>query len=328
MSIEADIKHSLQHPDAGPIFVAGLNRVAGGQSMCLAVHFFKGAASAEQISFITREIHTIDASLRMEVVEHDASAILRVRSLEEFSNIFHQDIVLLDPTGVIHRIGGLVQVAEQLKRSYLKEVADVCWAQEQRQVAVLVRSPEYLSSEQLNSALCDIRDLLLKSGWSGVDCHLAVARKGMDANLVRVDAKSYRATANGPTAPFWKQGLKFKTMARFLAAMSLIGVTATAAAKEPYDPTYQQGPPAACALQDMTNLGLDALGNNNEYRAKCAIKLYLGDLADLLWPIDPALLVHPAPDAPKAIPFEIADESGSWYWLKWLRLPLFQDYGD
>lgn len=328
MSIESDIKSSLRHPDAGAIFLAGLDSKNNDNSMVLTVHIFKGAASTEQINFITRELLAIDASLRMEVLEHDGSAILGARSLEEFSSIFHHNTVLLDPTGVFQRICGLVQVAEQLKRNHLNEVADVCWEHEERQVAVLVRSPEYLSNPQLNLALSDAKDLLLASGWSRVDCRLTVAQKGNEANLVRVCAKTNRAISNRSKAPAWKPDKKFRTVGRFLSAMSLVGAAAAATAKERYDPTYQEVPPAVCALQDMTNLGLDALGNNNEYRAKCAIKLYLGDLADLVSPIDSALLGYQEPDVTEENPIEIADEGSSWNWLPRLRFPLFQDYGD
>lgn len=327
MSFELEIKKSLQQPDAGPVFVAGLNRANIGQNMCLTVHFFKGAATTEQIDFITRELLAIDASLSFEVQEHDASAILEARSLEEFSSVFDHDTVLLDPTGAIQRIGGLVQFNEQLKRNFFNEVADVCWDHGERQVAVLVRSPEHLSNAQLDLALSDAKHLLLNSGWSHVDCQLTLAQNGNEPNLVRVGARSDRTTLKWTKRRSERPAMNFKAIRSFLGAMSLVGFGAAATAKEPYDPPHQEVPPAVCAIQDMTNLGLDALGNYNDYRAKCAIKLYLGDLADLVSPIDSALLSYQEPDAAEAIFVEVVDRGGSSNWLPRLRFPLFQDYG-
>lgn len=272
----SELYQVLREEKCGLFFLAGLDKQF--KRRTLTVHTATGNLSEENERFIRARFGGLDAELNVVIRHHAFKNLFEPRCLEHFIGAFSHDEIICDPTGAFSRAEDLLRLASRMRLEFGHWLEKLLW-QSETGTLLLILNPIASNAPIVNPAMAkrleatawNIFESGTRSDLSKVLNTISVATEVPTGSHTPVDASSIDIPKTGKSLV----GMMAKVSG--IAGMIGLGSAAFANAHLPASHESSTALPGISALNGLTSLGENALGQRNMFQSLGGLRLYFGN---------------------------------------------------
>ena len=271
-----EISQVLRNERCGLFFLAGLDR--NNKHRTLTVHTAKGNLSEENERFIRARFGEFDADLSVVIRHHAFKNLFEPRCLEHFIGTFSHDEIVCDPTGAFSRADDLLSLASRMRSEFGHWLKKLLWQSETGSL-LLVLDPAAGKDPVVNPAMVK---RLETTAWnvfeSGANSDLSKVLNTISV-VTEVPAGSHTPVDASSIDTHKKRKSLGGVIAKVSGIAGMIGLGSAALANAHLPESHETGTalPGISALNGLTSLGENALGQRNMFQALGGLRLYFGN---------------------------------------------------
>lgn len=260
----------------GLFFLAGLDK--HNDRRTLTVHAANGNLSEDNERFIRARFGELDADLRVVIRHHAFKNLFEPKCLEHFIGTFSHDKIVCDPTGAFSRADDLLNLASTMHSEFGHWLKKLLW-QSDTGTLLLVLDPAASNAPFVNPAMVkriettawDLFERGTNTDLSRVLNAISVVAEAPAGSHTPVDASSID-TPKTAKSLVWM-------MAKVSGLAGMIGLGSAVIANAHLPANHETGTalPGISALNGLTSLGENALGQRNMFQALGGLRLYFGN---------------------------------------------------
>ncbi|MCB1387474.1 MAG: hypothetical protein KDJ29_08300 [Hyphomicrobiales bacterium] len=267
----------LNDEQSGLFFLAGLDGTDGGKQE-LTLHTAGRNFSSLNERFLREKLSEIKSDIALSVRHHTSEALFAPKSVEQFINMFPHEEIVGDPTGAFARAGSLLRLAISLRSKFGSQAGQLLWQNDNGILYVVPNTGPELMEADAPTMKAQADAIARGMCATLLDRQLAMVLKGILV-VDKVPAGSYTPVDAKSVSTRAVRGRMLKIAAAVSGIASAIGIgsVSLAAAHVPAMDQTVDSMPGIAALNGLTSLGENSLGQRNSYQSIGGLRLYFGN---------------------------------------------------